>query len=241
MPEVKALTRTQLEELLATDDATFRAITERRPQQARSRETLGRLLDAAEMLLTEGGLDAATVPAIAERAGVSVGVVYRRFPDKDALLRAVYLRFFGRLAEGNNNNLMMLAQSELSLCELARKVIIGMVRGYRLKRAILRALVLYARTHHDPEFRRAAQKVDTAGTRAIALMLLSRRSEIHHPRPEEAINFGLLAVAAILHATILDDDKTHHLIALPQNLEEELIRIFFGYLGIRESKKKKRR
>ena len=33
-------------------------------------------------------------PAIAARAGMSVGNVYKRFPDKDSLIRAVYARFF---------------------------------------------------------------------------------------------------------------------------------------------------
>src|SRR2546430_13648548 len=69
------------------------------PKQARSRLTVHRLVSATEALLAQGGLEAATVPAIASLAGVSVGVVYRRFPDKDNLLRAVYDRFFERARE----------------------------------------------------------------------------------------------------------------------------------------------
>ena len=61
-------------------------------KQARSKRTLERLLDAAEEVLSHDGLEGATVPAIARRACLSVGVVYRRFPDKDALLRTVYER-----------------------------------------------------------------------------------------------------------------------------------------------------
>src|SRR3954468_14366097 len=71
------------------------------PKQQRSLETLNRLLDAAERVLEEEGLDAATVPVIAKRAGVSVGVVYRRFPNKDALIRGVYERFLWRINEQN--------------------------------------------------------------------------------------------------------------------------------------------
>ena len=70
------------------------------PQQARSRLTVHRLVSATEALLAQGGLDAATVPAIASLAGVSVGVVYRRFPDKDNLLRAVYDRRHALRREG---------------------------------------------------------------------------------------------------------------------------------------------
>src|SRR5215813_8499872 len=58
-------------------------------KQTRSRESLQRLLKAAAEVLTEGGLEGATIPCIAARAGLSPGAVYRRFPDKDALLQTV--------------------------------------------------------------------------------------------------------------------------------------------------------
>ena len=60
--------------------------------QARSRESLARLLKAAAEVLNKDGLDGSTIPRIAARAGLSPGTVYRRFPDKDALLREVCLR-----------------------------------------------------------------------------------------------------------------------------------------------------
>jgi len=62
---------------------------------------LERLLTAAERTLETAGLEGATVPAIARRAGMSVGNVYKRFADKDALLRAVYERFFSEALASN--------------------------------------------------------------------------------------------------------------------------------------------
>lgn len=38
------------------------------------------------------GLEGATIPHIAARAGLTPGAVYRRFPDKDALLRELCMR-----------------------------------------------------------------------------------------------------------------------------------------------------
>jgi AcrR family transcriptional regulator len=61
----------------------------RRARQWRSRETRDGLVRAAEALIREKGLAAATVRAIAKRARVSVGTVYRRFDNKAALIRAV--------------------------------------------------------------------------------------------------------------------------------------------------------
>lgn len=58
-------------------------------QQARSRLTQQRILEAGTALLEEGGTEALTVAAVASRAGVSVGSVYRRFGDKDRLIAAL--------------------------------------------------------------------------------------------------------------------------------------------------------
>jgi AcrR family transcriptional regulator len=47
------------------------------------------LLDAAVLLIAEGGLDALTHGAVAARAGVSRATAYREFGDKDGLVSAV--------------------------------------------------------------------------------------------------------------------------------------------------------
>ncbi len=58
-------------------------------QQARSRLTQQRILEAGTALLEEGGIEALTVAAVASRADVSVGSVYRRFAGKDRLIAAL--------------------------------------------------------------------------------------------------------------------------------------------------------
>ncbi|MCP3803774.1 TetR/AcrR family transcriptional regulator [Allokutzneria sp. A3M-2-11 16] len=72
----------------------------RPPQQARSRKSLHKVLTAAERVLATGGIEEFTVAAVAERAGVSVGAIYRRFTGKEQLLHAVKDQLLGQLETG---------------------------------------------------------------------------------------------------------------------------------------------
>ncbi len=57
-----------------------------RPQQRRAVEMRRRLLDSAGKLLTKHGVEMVTTQAIADAAHVSIGTVYRYFPDRSAIL-----------------------------------------------------------------------------------------------------------------------------------------------------------
>lgn len=65
---------------------TVTPVQRRAPVQARSRQTVIRILDAAAAIADEQGVDAATTRAIADRAGVSYPSLYRFFADRDAIL-----------------------------------------------------------------------------------------------------------------------------------------------------------
>jgi AcrR family transcriptional regulator len=58
----------------------------------------GRVLDAAREVFADRGIDV-PVDAVAKRAGVGVGTVFRHYPTKDALLAAVIERSFEELAD----------------------------------------------------------------------------------------------------------------------------------------------
>ena len=70
-----------------------------RPQQARSQERVDLILDTAAELIAEVGYETVTTNAIAERAGISIGSLYRYFPDKDAILRGLSVRHLERVRE----------------------------------------------------------------------------------------------------------------------------------------------
>jgi AcrR family transcriptional regulator len=58
--------------------------------EARRAETRTRITSSARELIAEGGYVAAPVAAVAERAGVAVGTVYRHFPSKSDLFAEVF-------------------------------------------------------------------------------------------------------------------------------------------------------
>lgn len=64
-------------------------MTQYPPQQARSQKTLEKILDACDRLLVDRTFDQITMQALAGEAGVSVGSLYTRFSDRDALVARV--------------------------------------------------------------------------------------------------------------------------------------------------------
>jgi AcrR family transcriptional regulator len=71
----------------------------RTPVQQRSAERLARILDACAELLDETGYEQLSTRAVALRAGVPIGSVYRFFGNKRALAAALAQRNLDRYAE----------------------------------------------------------------------------------------------------------------------------------------------
>lgn len=77
------------------------------PQQARSRQTRDDILQATTRLLNRKPYGEVSTNHIAKKAGISVGTLYKYYPNKDAILADLSLRFmqqdaelFGRIFEG---------------------------------------------------------------------------------------------------------------------------------------------
>ena len=207
----------------------MRQVTALPALQTRSQDTRDRLLDAAEALLRDGGPEKATVPAIARRAKVAVGSVYRRFADKDAVLRSIYQRFFERSVAANRDALRDDRWSDVSLEPMLRRLVDGMVRGYRFHAPLLAALLRYADGHPDAAFRRQAEEMRADVFAGISRLLLSRRDEITHPDPDRAVQFLVVTLGMTLKGYLLQGDRLGTPISWSE-LSEELQRFAVGYL-----------
>ena len=65
---------------------TVAVMPRRQPRQARSRQTVERLLEAADRLLAEQGLLGFNTNAVAAEAGIDIASLYQYFPAKEALI-----------------------------------------------------------------------------------------------------------------------------------------------------------
>lgn len=63
------------------------------PQQKRASLRVESFLDAAAQIIAEVGFEAMTMTAIAERSDSAIGALYRYFPDKLAVARALLIRY----------------------------------------------------------------------------------------------------------------------------------------------------
>ncbi len=69
-----------------SDRRTASISSRKRPQQARSNDLVGAILEAAVQVLASYGAQRFTTARVAEKAGVSVGSLYQYFPNKAAIL-----------------------------------------------------------------------------------------------------------------------------------------------------------
>ncbi len=64
----------------------------RPPDPKRRDERQTQILDVVEALIVSGGLEALTIQAVIRQSGLSAGVVYHHFKNKDAILEALVAR-----------------------------------------------------------------------------------------------------------------------------------------------------
>ena len=199
-------------------------------QQNRSRQTEARLLQAAEEILEERGLEGAAIPEIAQRAGVSPASIYRRFTDKEGLMREVFERFFARTIEANQRALDPERWPCKSLESSVRALVRGMVTGYSLKRGLLRAVIRYGEQHPKAALRRRGRELRQRSIAGIEQIILLHAKEIKHPHPRRAVHFGLQLIALALKEQILPTTDKGGDTLSDAELQTELSRMLLSYL-----------
>jgi len=201
------------------------------PRQARSQETLERILDAAEALVAEKGFEDSPVAEIVARAGSSVGAFYARFHDKEGLLHALYERYYEEAVATTDVALAPERWQGARVADLIPVVIRFLVSIFRERRGLMRAFVV--RNHTHPEFQARQLRLSHHVIARLGTVVLARRGELAHPDPERAVRFALMLVFSALETLILFGEMRSSLLSLTDDdLAHELSRSTLAYLGV---------
>lgn len=119
------------------------------PVQARSRQTMTRILDAAEALLTASSIDAVSIADITAKAGVAAGSFYTRFADKEDLLARLFERYLDDLRAVAGRVLPEL-RAETRLERRVELVIDAVTGMFAQRRGVVRSVLMKLR--HDPNY-----------------------------------------------------------------------------------------
>lgn len=205
------------------------------PQQARSRESLRKLLKAAAEVLGQHGVEGTTIPRIAAHAGLTPGAIYRRFNDKDALLETVIMGILERQDERLRTGLTPEMAGQIPLPVFAEQIIHSLVVSYRANAALMRAMRQFLQSRVGTEFWKKGCRLEVRSYERMVEMFLANAKDIQHPDPRRAVSLGMLMVISTLQELVLNTPEIKVWKGLlPQNdqaLKRELTRAFLGYLG----------
>ena len=144
---------------LTGSTVVFQAETAELPPTPKGRATRERLLTAATAIFEQHGYDAARVADIVAGAGVSHGLFYRHFADKDAILLAVLTRLYDGLRHTSGRGTATGGKPTLAQLQ-ARNILF--FSEYAQHRRMLRVS------------REAAGRAENAGFRALWLEMRGR-------------------------------------------------------------------
>jgi len=165
----------------------------RRPRQARARATVEHLLATAPHLLEEVGLDGFNTNLLAERCGVPVRTVYRYFPNKLAVIRALAERLAERWGAWFDDDLLADPSGDWRAAW----------RGYldTFAAGIARepgGLAIRAALHAEPALRAVEDQDKRRLARRLTAALRARAPHLSAPRAARVARVLLQSAIAVL-------------------------------------------
>jgi AcrR family transcriptional regulator len=171
------------------------------PRQKRSRESLERLLDAAEEQIRLNGFEALTINGVVSSIGLSVGAFYARFPDKTALLHAVQDRFHLRLEAKIREEMIAEAGPKATLAEAVDACVSVLIRNVVGERELSRAFMSLSVA--DPVLRAQGELVNRQRRDVFTEIMMRHSAEIGHPDPELAVMVAYGMYAAMIRGRLV--------------------------------------
>ena len=195
-------------------------------QQARSRLTQQRILDAGTALLEEGGTEALTVAAVAARAGVAVGSVYRRFGDKDRLIAALQHDMIEQFDADIVRRFAPLGTDPVALVTSA---VTGLTETYQAHERLMRVFLAAGAT--DPAVARVGSEAAIGADRVFRRFLEPIVPMIDAPEPELRLDVVYRLIygtcqSRVLYGDLFESDRP----LTWRQLTDELVDVACRYL-----------
>ena len=175
----------------------------KQPTQARARETVDAILEAASQVLIAHGYEGATTARIAARAGVSVGSLYQYFPNKESVVGALIERHADALV--STMQAILRSAADVTLEERVRAAIAAAITAQRLDPRLHKIL-------HE-QVPRVAKGPTTARANQALTLELERVLRSHADELDPSVEPGIAAVVietaidAIAHKAVLERGK----------------------------------
>lgn len=206
--------------------AKMAAVLRSEPTQARSREALERFIAAGEQALIDNQFEQLSIAELAAMADSSVGTFYRLFTDKEILFHFLHERFVLHAKALVDEALDENRWEAADIADILSELVHTLARLYGKKEGLLRALII--RCSSDVGFRKDIQGVNQHISNKLTPLLVSRMQEIGHPKPTEAIAFGINVVMGTMN---------HHTLAGLKNMSmkvlvRELTDVLLSYLRV---------
>ncbi|MFL6062733.1 MAG: TetR/AcrR family transcriptional regulator [Marmoricola sp.] len=163
-------------------------VRRRTPAQARSREKVEKILDAATQVVVAEGVDSLTTRAIAARAGIPVASLYQYFSDRDAVLLALVERDTAEMDEQVRVDLAQL--DVLSVTTLVETTMRAYLTVYDRRRDFVE---IWLRGRTNPavhEFGRQHNRRTAAELREFAIAAGLARPDLPLAAAELAVEIG---------------------------------------------------
>lgn len=173
----------------------------RTPRQRRSRESLERILQAAEDQIRAEGLESLTISDVVGKVGLSVGAFYARFPDKTALIHAVQDRFHDRLEPIIHRQILERAGSCPDMATAVSEAVDVLVRNVTSEWELSRGFMMMS--VFDPVLKARGEMVNRDRRNAFKEVLMRHTAEIGHPDPELAIDVAYGMYAAVIRGRLI--------------------------------------
>lgn len=143
----------------------------RKPLQTRGQETFEHILDATARLLDAAGIEGVNTNAIARAAGINIATLYQYFPNKQAVLLALFERHLGRRADTGKSLLAGVSRSR-NWPQRIDAMVDGMAG---LRASLPGTAVLVQAMRADPELRRHQDRLMQRFAEELSEELLESR------------------------------------------------------------------